>query len=128
MTTFPINSDKPLCIVDNSVTPTRNILCVDVNGVDNSSSFRAPIRAVTASANATASDYTILCNATAAGFSVVPTNPIDKQILNIKKIDTTINTVTVSADIDADGFKQINTPWDGITIQYSGARERWFIL
>lgn len=69
--------------------------------VDNfmtSSGVRFPIRNISASTSLLPSDYTLKCNA--SGAAIIVTLPaasgVSGQMFNVKKIDATVNSVTIS--------------------------------
>jgi hypothetical protein len=80
----------------------------------------------------TASDNTILCNA--AGGNMIINLPAAasnaNKIYNIKKIDSSGNSITIDANasetIDGTITKSLNTQYESITIQCDGAN--WYIL
>lgn len=80
----------------------------------------------------TSSDYTILADATAASFAAtLPTAVgISGTIYNIKKIDSSVNTVTVDTTggqtIDGTLTQVISAQYDSITVQSNNAN--WFII
>jgi hypothetical protein len=76
--------------------------------------------------------YTVLCNATSAGFTVtLPTSVgITGRIYNIKKTDSSTNTVTIattsSQTIDSSTNRVISTQYETITVQSDGSN--WYII
>ncbi len=80
----------------------------------------------------TSSDYTILCNATSAGFTVtLPTAVgITGKIYKIKKTDATGNDVTVEGNgtetIDGQLNKLLNAQYQSISVQSDGTN--WNII
>lgn len=80
----------------------------------------------------TNSDYTILCDASSAGFTVtLPTaSGITGKIFKIKKTDATGNDVTVegnaSETIDGQLNKILNAQYMSITVQSNGTS--WYII
>jgi hypothetical protein len=75
-------------------------------------------------------DATILCDATAAGFTVtLPATPVTGQMYNIKKIDSTANVVTISGNgqnIDGAASVPLAAQWQSWTLQYDGTA--WYAL
>ncbi len=108
----------------NTGTPLSTL---HVNGT-----FALPIRTITTSTTATATDYTVLCDATAG--AVVLTLPavagITNRIYNLKKIDSSANTCTLdgnaSETIDGALTQVISVQWQNVQIQTNGTA--WFIL
>lgn len=82
----------------------------------------------------TSSQFTILCDATMAGFSVtlpaVASN--DGRVYCIKKIDATGNSVTIdgnaSETIDGSATQTLDAQWESVIIQARSASGGWFIL
>jgi hypothetical protein len=81
---------------------------------------------------ATASDYTLLGDATAAAFTITlpAVAACPGRIYNIKKIDSSVNAVTidgnVSETIDGALTKVLSAQWESVTIQNNGTS--WFII
>lgn len=81
---------------------------------------------------ATANDFTILCNATTAAFSVtLPTAASQPgRLYNVKKIDASANTVTIQCAgaelIDGANTKVIAAQYSNIQFQSDGTA--WWIL
>ena len=105
---------------------------IKVGSIIDAGSFAAGIITTTIALTLTASHYTVLCNATAATFTItLPTAiGISGRIYNIKKIDSTGNAVTVDANasetIDGDLTKSLNLQNESITIQSNGTS--WYII
>jgi hypothetical protein len=83
----------------------------------------------------TSTDINICVNA-AGGAKVVnlPVANGTRRVLNIKKVDTSMNIVTVTADvtgtpdlIDGDATKELTVPWTSITLQ-DAAVNTWYVL
>lgn len=89
------------------------------------------IRTVTGTTTA-AEDFTILCDATSGGITInLPAaSTVTGRIYNIKKIDNSVNTVTIDPDstetIDGAATNVISTQWTNIQFQSNGTN--WFIL
>lgn len=89
------------------------------------------IRTVTGSITA-AEDFTILCDATSGGITInLPAaSTVTGRIYNVKKIDNSVNTVTIDPDstetIDGAATNVISTQWTNIQFQSNGTN--WFIL
>lgn len=100
--------------------------------VNGSASFPINTTAKTTAYTITASDHTISCDATTAGFTVtLPTAVgITGRIYVIKKIDATGNVVTVdgnaSETIDGSTTQSLDAQWESMMIQSNGAN--WYIL
>jgi hypothetical protein len=77
-------------------------------------------------------DGTILCDATAGGFTVsLPTAATStNRIFNIKKVDATGNVVTIDGSgaetIDGSLTQTLDAQWESVVIQSNGSA--WFIL
>ncbi|MFH0948081.1 MAG: hypothetical protein V1833_03685, partial [Elusimicrobiota bacterium] len=90
-------------------------------------SFALPVVTKTAIYTANGTDYTILCDATAAAFTVnLPTAVgITGRIYTIKKIDSSVNAVTVDGagteTIDGTTTASLSAQWGRIIIQSDGA-------
>jgi hypothetical protein len=79
-----------------------------------------------------ASDHTILADATVAGFTIsLMASPTNGAIINIKKIDSTPNIITVSGNgfnIDGAPSLQIAYQWNSVTLHYNSSLTAWFII
>jgi hypothetical protein len=88
-----------------------------------------PIRTVTANDTATNADYTILCDATSGVITeTLPASPITGAIMNIKKIDSSSNAVTVSGNgknVEGASTAVLTIQGMSITIQYNTA---WWVI
>jgi len=91
-----------------------------------------PIETITAATTLDDTHYTVLCDATAAAFTVTlpAASGATGRIYNIKKIDSGANAVTVDADgaetIDGDLTAIIGIQYTNIKIQCDGSN--WYIL
>lgn len=91
-----------------------------------------PIATKTANYTATTADRTILCDATSGSLTIaLPAVATSTGlVLNIKKVDVSVNTVTVdgnaSETIDGATTAVLTTQWGSITIHCNGTA--WFIL
>lgn len=121
------NFTPPFCIVDNATK--QELWCIrDDGSVDFKKGISLPLKTVSENYTITTVDYTILCNASAAAFSVslpAPSSVINK-ILNIKKIGTDSNAVTVSGTVDGSANPSLTASMESITIQANAAG--WWIL
>jgi hypothetical protein len=86
---------------------------------------------VTKSANytVTATDYTILVDATAGAVTLtLPASPLVGQELNIKKVDSSANAVTITTTATIDGASSLIIPaqWQAYYMQWSGTA--WYIM
>jgi len=96
------------------------------------SSLTLSQRTVATGVTLDASDYTVLCDAAAAGFTVtLPAAALCKcNVINIKKIDVTANAVTVAANgaekIDGQATQVITAPYTNMLITSDGSN--WYIL
>lgn len=95
-------------------------------------SFATRVQTITGATTLDSTYSTILCDATSAGFTVTlpAATGCSGRIYNIKKIDSTGNTVTIDGDsaetIDGAATKVINTQYSGYTIQSNGTS--WYII
>lgn len=90
------------------------------------------IRTVTVDTTAMASDYTLLCDASAAPLVItLPMASSGTRILNIKKIDASANAVTIDGDgseqIEGSSTASVFVQYENITIHSDGA-SNWYIL
>ena len=90
--------------------------------------FSSSVRSVTASATATRDDTTILVDATAGpvNITLLPATPVQNsvvqgQILTIKKMDSSANTVSLVGTVDGVTNKVIVTQYSVMTVQRNGA-------
>lgn len=89
---------------------------------------------VTKTANYTlvSTDYTIRADATSGAITMtLPASPTAGRIYNIKKIDSSVNTVTIAGNgynIDGAASTVIVTQYTNLTIQYDGTSTTWNIL
>lgn len=122
-------------IVRMSISPEGNVIVGA--GIPNSTfevegSVSKPITTRTAAYTVTSSDYTMLADATAAAFTVsLPTAAgIKGRIYNVKKIDSSINAVSIEANgtetIDGSLTQVLIDQNESITIQSDGSN--WFII
>ena len=94
--------------------------------------FGTAVVSKTGNYTATASDYTILCDATTASFTVTlpASSGATRRMYVIKKIDSSANTVTIdgnaSETIDGATTKVLTTQYASYTIQCNGSN--WFII
>jgi hypothetical protein len=103
---------------------------------DNSSlavkGFRPIYRTVTTTASVAVDDYTLLCDATGGAFTVTLPTPDaanDRMIVNIKKVDSSVNAITIDGDgndIDGNPTESLPAQWDSLTLQCADGE--WFIL
>ena len=94
--------------------------------------LRLAIVTATTTYNATVANHTILCNATSAAFNVnLPAVATSSGLkLNIKKIDSSANAVTIdgnaSETIDGATTQALSSQYESLTIQCDGSA--WYIL
>lgn len=92
----------------------------------------APVATKTGAYTVSDDDYTLLCDATGGAFTVTlpPANRRPNRILCLKKIDSSVNAVTVDGDgaetIDGGATKSLATQWTTMLIQTNGAN--WYVL
>jgi len=86
----------------------------------------------TAAYTATSGDFTILCDATTAAFSVtLPAAAANQgRVYNIKKADGSANAVTIQCNgaetLDGSNTKAISAPFQSAQIQSNGVA--WFMI
>jgi hypothetical protein len=105
-----------------------NTLSVD------SAIYEAGIKTITATAyTASNGDNTILCNATGGAITVTlppATAAMAGRILTIKKIDASVNSVTIAGNasetIDGSNTQPLALQWEYLTIKCNGSA--WFII
>lgn len=112
------------------VTPGSLASIVNISGITAiAAGFRAPILTTTTGFTLTGAHYSLMCNPTGSSFVVTlpAASSVSGQIYNIKKIDGTANTVTVSgATIDNVVTYALAARNQSITIQ-SDATQYWII-
>lgn len=91
-----------------------------------------PISNKTTTYSLAPTDYTIRADATGGAFTIsCPTIPVAGQVFNVKKIDLTVNAVTLSGNgklIDGQTTWILLGQYDNITIQYDTTSTTWNIL
>lgn len=112
------------------ITATAQIPYTDISGAPVIGVF--PISTKTTTYTITSADYTIRADATSAAFTVsLPVAPVAGQVFNVKKIDSTVNAVTVSGNghnIDGQASMVISTQYTNIMVQYDGTSTTWNII
>lgn len=116
----------------NAGTVGDKIVVADVNGI--LKTIAAPtttaIRTESANYAAAAADETILVNAAGGTVTVtLPSAPTVGKKYNVKKVDSTANTVTVNGNghnIDGTATISGTLPYQGWVMQYDGSN--WFII
>jgi hypothetical protein len=92
--------------------------------------------AVQTSAYTAATNQLVPCDATTAGFIVtLPTSPVDKTKLTVKKVDASTNVITITAG-GSDVFNKaggvtsltLNLQNQTVTIQYSLGTNIWYVV
>lgn len=71
------------------------------------------------------SDYTINANATTAPINITLNTPTVGQIINIKKTDSSANTITITGTIDGSSSKVISTQYGVFRLQYDPVAATW---
>ena len=114
-------------IGNNSIITTQLQGNVKIGGAINT-----PIIVISGEYTATAFDFTILCSAASAGFGIALPTAVgaNGRIYVIKKIDSTVNAITVSGYgtqvIENEATMTLETQWATRTIQSDNAN--WFII
>lgn len=88
--------------------------------------LRVPIRTVTTNYNATALDYCIIVDATAGGVTVTLPSLTLGLSLVVKKIDSSVNTVTVSGTIDGAASVVLLTQYSNTAV--IGGASEWHVI
>lgn len=94
--------------------------------------FKPTLVTKTGNYTATATDYTIICNASGGSFTITLPAAASHtdRVYNIKKIDSSANTITVdgnsSETIDDSTTAILTTQYESITIQSDGSE--WWII
>lgn len=110
-----------------SVAASTALSCLDI--VD---SFGAGIRRITGNRTLDNTDYTIIADATSGNITITlpAANSTARRLYNIKKIDSSANTVTVtragSDTIDGAVSVVLTTQYQSISIQSEGANNAWW--
>jgi 6-phosphogluconolactonase len=115
-------------LIGGSFDPGGGLLgYVKING-----GLHLEIKTVAAAYPATDGDYTLRCDATAAPFSVtLQAVPLHGDIKNIKKIDGSVNAVTIDGNgnnIDGAATQIIYGQYISYTIQYDSSSGTWNII
>lgn len=94
--------------------------------------FAIPVLTATGDYLATTFDYTLRVDATAAPITItLPASPAHGEIKNIKKIDSSVNAVTIDGgthSIDGALTVVVSTQYTNITLQYDTISTTWSIL
>lgn len=115
-----------------SLTSDNVIAALGFTPAPASSALSLGIRTITTTPTITASDHTLLCDATGAAIPIAlpAASTLSGRVLAFKKIDATANTVTLAADgvdlIDGAATLAITGQYDSYTIQSNGAG--WWVL
>lgn len=112
------------------------VLAYDLNNahwrITPANTVGSPIDTKTSSYPVTASDYTILCDATSGTLTItLPlATDVEGQIYNVKKVDSSVNDVTLAASggdlIDGSSSVSTNIQWTTISVQSDGTN--WYVL
>ncbi len=91
------------------------------------------IRVVSANDTASNADFLILANAASGAITeTLPASPTDREILNVKKTDSSANTVTVSGGSkNIDGFGTsvtLTVPYSNMQLVYDATSGQWYVL
>ncbi len=97
-----------------------------------SSSFARTTVDVSTTYTILATDFTIFANAASGAFTVsLPASPTAGAYFNIKKVDQTRNTVTISGNgynIDKYTTVSVNVPFTSILVQWDSTANQWYII
>lgn len=123
---------KPTNVLATDTTAYETLVIAD-NDIPNKKYVDShEIRTITASDSVVTTDDTILCDATLGNITVsLPAaSTLNKRVFNIKKIDASVNTITIDANgaetIDGSLTQVISAQWTCITIHSNGSN--WFII
>jgi len=103
-----------------------------ISTLDDSGSFGTSIRVITSSTTATATDYTILADATSGVVNITlpVASTVSRRIYEVKKIDSSANLVSLIASgvdtIDGMSSFSMSVQWQATTVQSNGTN--WFVL
>lgn len=87
------------------------------------------IRTITTSTTALNSDWTILVDCTGGVVTVtLPTSPVNGQVLNLKKIDSSVNDMVISGTFDGLSSLNVSSQYASMTLQYSSTGTTWNVL
>lgn len=93
--------------------------------------FTPPIKTVTVNYTVLASDYTMRADATSSIFTItLPLSPVNGMVVCIKKIDSSVNAVTISGNghnIDGSSTKVLSAQYAEFTLQYCTDDNTWGI-
>ena len=103
-----------------------------LSGAGASPGISLAITTITTAATAMASNSTILCDASAGAFTLtLPPAADGTLILNVKKIDSSANPVTIDADgteqIDGSSTQSLLVQYESVTLHSDGISD-WYIL
>jgi len=117
----------------NGVANIAGIAVIPYSDISN-----APVPGVEAIVNKTGNytlapdNYTVRANATSGSLTVtLPLVPVHGQIFNVKKIDSTVNSVILAGNgklIDGDTTMILGRQYDNIMVQYDSTSTTWNIL
>ena len=109
-----------------------------VNSIPYSDISGAPVAGILAIVNRTTDytlttgDYTMRCDATSGNLTMtLPATPTVGMVVNIKKIDSTANTVTIAGNgvlIDGASTKVLSSQYATYQMQYENISNTWNIL
>ena len=113
----PISSSASIPYTDISGAPVPGLLAITTK---------------TTNYTCTNSDYTIRADATSGALTItLPSVPDSGRVLNIKKVDTSSNSLTVSGNghnIDGQATMTIGVPYTNMMVQYDGTSTTWNII
>lgn len=84
------------------------------------------VRTVTANTTVSYSDAMVLCDCSAGAITVTLPSPIGGSQVNIKKIDSSLNSLTISGTID--GYSSVVTSVQGTSLDLKGDGSKWRII
>jgi hypothetical protein len=85
--------------------------------------FKANIRTITTNASVASDDYTLLVDSSAGNVTITVDSSIAKRVINVKKISSDANTVTItptSGSIDGSASFAFTTQWQNVQLQSNG--------
>lgn len=89
--------------------------------------FAPALRTITTNDNSANTDYAINADATAGNITITLHIPTDNQVLTFKKMDLSINTVTLIGTIDGASSFVLTAQYASCILQYDAASSTWGI-
>lgn len=110
------------------LSPQEKLLLNGYRGLSPSQGIALGVVTFTASGPIGAGVFTVLCNASSGPMTVTLPSGAATRVLNIKKIDSSPNAVTISGGtIDGSPTRVLAAQYDRITVHYDGTTS-WHII